>query len=275
MDRNAVERPRPEIGVRTVGDVEILAILDGASAFDAGAISAIAPDFARPLNHGYPGEFNGEEWVFLVRVFLVRTHGVVVLFDAGIGPASTPLAQTFGHGGQLLEALSLVGIGPDEVTHVVISHHHDDHIGWLWSDTSARDPFGSARVLISAEEVELGRVSEGGYGAVFEGLAHDPRVVPVRDSYRLAPRLVVRDAPGHTAGHIIMELDGEDERVLFTGDLLHFQYQLSGAHESGPFDADAAQAQHTRASELTSGPIVLASAHLPDAFTEIDAPMTY
>ncbi|OLT16462.1 hypothetical protein BJF78_14450 [Pseudonocardia sp. CNS-139] len=65
--------------------------------------------------------------------FVVRApdHRVVLL-DAGGGPGFTvpEHAGTLADGGRLLENLRRLGVRPSDVTDVVLSHLHVDHIGW-------------------------------------------------------------------------------------------------------------------------------------------------
>ena len=59
--------------------------------------------------------------------FLVRAGDRVGLIDAGIGPESpTP----FMSGGQLLNSLAEHHVSPGEITDMIFTHLHFDHIGW-------------------------------------------------------------------------------------------------------------------------------------------------
>ena len=58
-------------------------------------------------------------------VALYRDGTNTVLFDAGAGPDFMPSA------GALINSLDTAGVAPDEVTHVVFTHAHPDHIWGL------------------------------------------------------------------------------------------------------------------------------------------------
>lgn len=60
--------------------------------------------------------------------------------------------------------------------------------------------------------------------------------------------------------------------MLFTGDLLHFGFQVEQPAASGPFDEKPGGGDAVRGRLLRPRPgrrLVLASAHLPDAFTTL------
>src|SRR6478752_5976232 len=65
----------------------------------------------------------------------------VVLVDAGLGPALDPMPDGMMLvGGQLPTVLRAAGIHPAEVTDIVITHFHMDHVGWLFG-TDAQPTF--------------------------------------------------------------------------------------------------------------------------------------
>lgn len=252
------------------GSTRVDAILDGHSWMPLDEIFAAetAQNRAR-LQQASPEDFQNGKWKFSVRVFLIRTRHTTVLFDAGVGPAETKLARAFGRPGQLPAALEVLKVSPDDIEHIVVSHHHDDHVGWLTGRPTGTDLMQNARVWIDSTEVAL--ASNPYYrDSVFAGLLESELTRTVSGIVSISPGLDILPAQGHTAGHLTMMLTTGDNPVVFTGDLLHFSHQLCGDHESGPFDTDPGAAQSTRRMVLEAHPIQwLASAHLPDAFTRI------
>jgi len=82
----------------------------------------------------------------------------------------------------------------------------------------------------------------------------------------VSPGLSLRHAPGHTPGHRCVLLDASDERVLFTGDLLHFTFQLNDPWFRAPGEHDPDEACRTRAAWLDraeSERLTVATAHVP------------
>lgn len=63
---------------------------------------------------------------FTLGGFLVRTGDRVILVDTGAGTIDNGQYR----GGQLLDSLRACGVTPDDVTDVVFTHPHFDHVGW-------------------------------------------------------------------------------------------------------------------------------------------------
>ena len=81
-----------------------------------------------------------------------------------------------------------------------------------------------------------------------------------------------RPFTGKNLREIIARLTVEDTEVLFTGDLLHFGFQVERPAASGPFDETPGGGDAARSRLLRPRPgrrLVLASAHLPAAFTTL------
>ena len=88
---------------------------------------------------------------------LLRHEDRVVLFDIGSGPDFQPTA------GLLPETLDAVGLAPEDITHLVITHGHPDHIWGMLDDFG--DPWFRAplKQLLDAfiTELEARLASEG------------------------------------------------------------------------------------------------------------------
>ncbi|WP_152565233.1 MBL fold metallo-hydrolase [Caballeronia glathei] len=67
-----------------------------------------------------------------VRTWVVQMHGQTILIDTGIGNGkSRPFRPLCDHlDNPFLERLAAIGVGPDQVDHVLLTHPHVDHVGW-------------------------------------------------------------------------------------------------------------------------------------------------
>src|SRR5262249_54777303 len=153
---------------------------------------------------------------------LARGHGEVVLADTGTGNLG------LGRGGGHLEgALAAAGVAVEDVTVVLLTHLHVDHIGGVVADGEPRFP--SARYVVTA--------TAGSFWTSGAAVGHAPdvmlaaldQVLPVLssagvvelvdDDAELAPGLRLLPAPGHAPGQVAVELDGDDG-VLFLADVV-------------------------------------------------------
>jgi glyoxylase-like metal-dependent hydrolase (beta-lactamase superfamily II) len=217
-------------------------------------------------------------WQLAFRCFaLRRDDGSVVLVDAGVGSAGSPAGSWAPVPGHLPGALSAAGIAVDDVDTVVLTHLHADHVGWVVG-AEGRPMFPSATYLL--QEDELAQLRAAGSRAVWEHavqpLLDAGRLDTVRGRTRLAAG--ARDAvtlvptPGHTVGHQSVVVEGDDRRILLTGDALVHAVQLVNPDVTYRFEADPVVAAETRRLLLSgrdAGTTVIASAHLRRAFVEL------
>ena len=186
---------------------------------------------------------------------LLRTPDQLVLFDTGNGP------QEEGAGfGLLLANLAAIGVAPDDIDLVVISHCHGDHIGGL-RDASGTPLFPSARVAVPAAELDFwldpaqaqaaAPMWAGNFGNVARIFA-DPQL-PALDLMRygdgdeLVPGVTAVAAPGHTPGHMAFRIESGGETLLLVSDAAHLPWLFVRHPDwSLMFDMDPQAARETR-----------------------------
>ena len=156
-----------------------------------------------------PGMLGPDPVSFEVRCFVVADAGGVVLVDA-----CTP-----GSGEAIGRALVTVGATWADVTDIVLTHRHFDHVGGL-AEVSGQAP--RATFWAGAQDApEIPTID----GRVVRAVTEGDRVGGLR----------VMDTPGHTAGHI--SVLHEAASLLFIGDLVG---SVDGVPTFGPaaFTAD-------------------------------------
>ncbi len=147
-----------------------------------------------------------------------------VLFDAGSGPAFMPSA------GELVGTLDALGVAPGDITHVVFTHAHPDHLWGVLDDFD--DPlFFNAEYMIGQREWDywmdpatLDTIAEDRVSFVV-GAQRRLEVIGDRTRFisggqEVLPGVMAHDSFGHTPGHMSFELRGGGDALLVAGDAI-------------------------------------------------------
>lgn len=163
-----------------------------------------------------------------VSVFLVEKDGKQLLFDAGNGKEDS----------QLLPRLKEMGVAPEEVDYIFITHMHGDHIGGLTQD--GRKVFANAQLYIAAPEVDAW-TNQANASAMLE--AYSDNLVKFGASDVLPCGVEAIPAYGHTPGHTVYRLGD----ILIVGDILHgLALQMEHPEYCARFDMNQEQAVASR-----------------------------
>lgn len=174
-----------------------------------------------------------------VDALLVKLPGRIVLLDTGFGPSP---------GGQLIASLAAAGVAPAQVTDVLITHSHGDHVGGLVSADGA-PAFPNAKVRMSAAEWAF---LKGNAGAAKLVAAIAPQVATFAPGAEVVPGITADTMAGHTPGHVSYELVSGKARLLDIGDTAHSTIvSLAKPDWIMGFDSDPAVGKATRRAELT------------------------
>lgn len=205
--------------------------------------------------------------------YLVRGKGRTVLIDAGLGPGSL-LGLS---GGAMLDNLQALGVQPAEITDVIFTHLHIDHIGWATQRGDIVFPNATYRCSQADWQhfmVDHKDVPDNYPGA--DNIPANPYAVLVHattlfntyeGSGTIMPGVDIMAAPGHTPGSSIVVLSSGTDRAMLLGDVVHCPVQLIESEWDGMMDVDPALAKRTRsalARELEGADVPVAAAHFPD-----------
>lgn len=189
--------------------------------------------------------YQGETRTLTDSCYLIRHDASYVLWDAGL-PAALLGASQDGGGMKpslattIKDQLSEIGVAPEKIETVGISHNHFDHVG------QATD-FPQARLLIGKADLD-------GFRAEPPAFAVDPSLVkPWLDGKAVLETVegdkdvfgdgsvVMLSTPGHTHGSysLLVRLAGKGP-VLLSGDTVHFEEQFAN-NGVPPFNVDRAQ----------------------------------
>lgn len=153
-------------------------------------------------------EVYGDRRIIGIPGYLIRTgHGAIILVDTGLPPwyADDPIAHAETDGldfGRFLtltrenlpEAqLTRIGLTAADVTHLVISHSHIDHVGGIGN-------FPQATIVMGREERALPKPLYWGATSPIEW--PEARYELIDEDTDLVPGVRILSTPGHTPGHL-------------------------------------------------------------------------
>jgi glyoxylase-like metal-dependent hydrolase (beta-lactamase superfamily II) len=161
---------------------------------------------------------------------LVRTPDSLGLIDTGYGDKATPKFRErhdLAAESPLLRSLAAVGVTPNEIDWVILTHLHFDHAGGCTS----RDPdgrlsptFPNARHFVQRiewEDATSTRPELAGtyYTDDFVPLAEPGLLKLVDESTEILPGISTQRTNGHTRGHQIVILKSHGQTAWYLGDL--------------------------------------------------------
>lgn len=174
-------------------------------------------------------------------VTVLKDGDRVVLFDVGSGPNFMPSA------GKILENIDAAGVAPEEVTDVVFTHAHPDHI-WGLLDDFDEFVFPEANYFINQVEWDYWRA-----GDTLEKMPEARKTFVVGAQARLAaledviqffnwgdeviPGIEAIDTRGHTPGHTSFAIHDGSDSVTVVGDAATSAI-VSFAHPEWPSGSD-------------------------------------
>src|SRR5512132_968512 len=220
------------------GTLEVVALLDASGPFSESWTRAFPngtdEDFARarivdPEAFGDDGLWHLDFHCFAIR----RPGGHVTLIDTGVGPADSPASAWAPVPGVLPDALTAAGIGVDDVDFVVLSHLHEDHIGWAIRDGAPLFP-GAVYLVQQAELDQLRQDPDRTiWNYAVQPLLDSGQLNALSGRTRLrggargsGDTVTATPTPGHTVGHQSVLVDSGRQQIFITGDVLVHAVQL-------------------------------------------------
>ncbi len=183
--------------------------------------------------------------------FLIERGDRKIVIDLGYGPnyAEFPGFSYF-FGGNYLENFKKTGVKREEVTDVIYTHLHLDHVGWTTVATPAgrQLTFPNAKHYCSEAEWEGWKGDTTGFGPdpvnVREPL--ESVIQFISDGDEIMPGFKVLAVPGHTFGLLSFMLECGDRKVYFIADMAHSDLQFAEEGWSAVFDLDPENAAKRR-----------------------------
>jgi glyoxylase-like metal-dependent hydrolase (beta-lactamase superfamily II) len=208
----------------TIGDAQITALSDGSVPQDLHALlhGTTNDNTDALLNDGYlsnPIELS-------LNAFLLRIDGRIVLIDTGAGQLFGP-----GYGGKLLASLSAAGVTPAQVTDILLTHLHDDHMGGLVWD--GKIVFPNAVVHVGKPDLDFFLDRSNSAKAHYDMKYFDEAFATIKvyvdagkvQSFQgpseIMPGVTATIHPGHTPGSAFYTVESKGQKIIFVGDIVH------------------------------------------------------
>ena len=173
-----------------------------------------------------------------VDALLVRMPSRMVLIDTGLGPKV---------GGVLMRSLALANVSPADITDVLITHSHGDHVGGL-SNADGKLAFPNATIRMTRAEWAFMQ-SQPDNAALVATIR--PKVMPFDPAAEVMPGIRAVPLPGHTPGHSGYEITSNGQKLLDMGDTAHSAIvSLAKPEWIIGYDTDAEQGRQWRMAEL-------------------------
>lgn len=225
------------VTVINIGDVqEDLVRLLGATAEDQAAHLAL---------FNQPGRLPIQSVHFAV-------PGASILVDAGAydyPPDSPQLIPGYTPPLDLLGGLAQVGVDPNSITHVIITHAHGDHFNALTvAENGGYAPvFPNARHYLGRgdwEKMQPQLVEPDSLQSRTLGVIQARGQLELVDTNTaVAPGVTIIPAPGESPGHQVVRVSSEGETLYCIGDLYHATAEVAQPRWMPPWNDRAANTQ--------------------------------
>lgn len=215
------------------GEFDVFAVSDGIVWLDGGAMFGVAPKalwsrlVAADERNRVPVGMN---------CLLVRTPSHTVLIDAGMGrdwPPKKRNIYALDDRVTLLSSLEAMGVRPEDVDLVLLTHLHIDHVGWCVRE--GRPVFPKAKHIVQKQEwqdaVTPHPVRKGSYlHHQFAALKEAGLLDLIEGDAEILPGLRAAAVGGHTLGYQTFTLDSGGRKLFFLGETIPTQHHIRPAY---------------------------------------------
>jgi glyoxylase-like metal-dependent hydrolase (beta-lactamase superfamily II) len=233
-----------------IGKVDVIAVSDGAAAFDI--LGVVAKEKQEATSQIMAKSLVKSPVFASVNAYIILLGGRTIMVDAGTG-------ELFGVKlGKLPDSLRAAGIPPESITDILVTHIHPDHTGGL--SVGGKRLYPNATVHVNQKELDFWTDKSAGDKAVDPTKEFFGQVAATVGPYissgavqtfdgeaEIFPGIRSVPAYGHTPGHTFYMLEDGGQKIAFMGDTIHVQdAQFEDPSITVAFDVDPKQAAATR-----------------------------
>ena len=201
----ASAQENPNVFTYKVGKVDISLLSEGQATGNSNIFVGATPEMIqKSLPDGsYPRSCNA---------FLIRMSGKIILVDTGFGR-------------ELFNNLKSLGVAPEQIDAVLITHVHGDHIGGMLKDGQATFPKAELYMSQLEHDYCMNDARNESARKVIETYQSKLRIFQPAEidakPYMLFPGIYAVAAYGHTPGHTLYMIESGKDKFLIWGDLTH------------------------------------------------------
>ena len=234
------------ISTTAVGTVNVTTLRDGERTLPPEALKNLSDEDIQKINSDENQSFTFTNF----NACVIQNGKQNLLVDTGCGSLFGPTC------GFILDALDELGLAPDDITDIFITHLHPDHIGGC-IDEDGSAVFKNANFKILEEEYSFWTSKEFGSdeinGRDWSSLAknvvstYDAQLEVLTSNKDIISGVSTVRLPGHTPGHAGFRVDDGNQSMFHMGDILHVpNLQLKDPNISTLFDVDSESALNSR-----------------------------
>ena len=222
---------------------------------------AATPAMIEEARRTLPGRISADGRIVMsFHSFVLKTDRYTIVIDTCCNK-SRPGREQFDQGkSDYLKGLAALGVKPEEVTHVMCTHLHWDHVGWNTRLVDGRwvPTFPNAKYVMAKREYDHWNgvyAREKGNSANVHALSFEDSVLPivraekailVQDDFELDHGISLEPCHGHSPGHVVINAASNDKKGVFIGDAIHHPIQLLFPDLSTRADSDMDAARVSR-----------------------------
>ena len=234
------------ISTTAVGTVNVTTLRDGERTLPPEALKNLSDEDIQKINSDENQSFTFTNF----NACVIQNGKQNLLVDTGCGSLFGPTC------GFILDALDELGLAPDNITDIFITHLHPDHIGGC-IDEDGSAVFKNANFKILEEEYSFWTSKEFGSdeinGRDWSSLAknvvstYDAQLEVLTSNKDIISGVSTVPLPGHTPGHAGFRVDDGNQSMFHMGDILHVpNLQLKDPNITTLFDVDPESALNSR-----------------------------
>ncbi len=210
------------------GNLEIFLLSDGLFRLDGGAMFGVVP---RVLWERMDTPDEKNRILMGLNSLLIIRDAEKILIDCGVGDKfDAKFGSMFGihREHSLIDRLAALNIQPEDITHVILTHLHFDHIGWSTRRNASGElvpTFPNATYYCQRGEYEIALApdprSKASYVQEnFIPLAQHGVLKFLEGSGEILPDMEGVVTGGHTRDHMIVKTHSAGQTVCFLADLV-------------------------------------------------------